>query len=351
MELLKIENTLRAFEEGTAYDYVISEAKSILDGFEHDMTTSKGRKATASLANKIAKLKTAVDAQGKDLVSEWKEKSRRVDRERKRIRDELDLLKVEARAPLTEWERIEAERIQGYKEVLDWLKTLPTIEGNSVDIQRLINEVEELDTNMEEYSEEAEELKKTTLSLLGDVLKRTQESEKQALEIEALKQAAEEKAKEEERLRIEREAKEKAEKEAQRELIEARIKAEQAEKARLEAIERAKQEAIRAEQEKQAAIEKARLEKERLEREKIELEEKARKAAAEAKQAEIRRQLEIKEAEERERLKREQDKLHMSNILSETKESIMKLGLDEGLSKRLVMAIWKGSIKHVSIKF
>jgi hypothetical protein len=90
-----------------------------------DLSTAASRKRISSLAYKVSKSKTALDELGKQLVAEWKAKSAAVDKDRKRVRDELDALRDEVRKPLTDWEaeqeriaflkaeevRIEAERI------------------------------------------------------------------------------------------------------------------------------------------------------------------------------------------------------------------------------------------------
>ena len=75
-----------------------------------DLSTAKGRAAVASLAHKVARSKTLLDDLGKGLVSEWKKQSADVDALRRTIRDRLDSLKVEVRAPLDEWEEAEKER-------------------------------------------------------------------------------------------------------------------------------------------------------------------------------------------------------------------------------------------------
>lgn len=91
-----------------------------------DLSTAASRQRIASLAYKVARSKTALDDLGKQLVSEWKTKSSAVDKERKRVREELDALRDEVRKPLTDWEaaqeriaaesaRIEAERIEAEK--------------------------------------------------------------------------------------------------------------------------------------------------------------------------------------------------------------------------------------------
>src|ERR1700729_269981 len=76
-----------------------------------DISTPKGRKEIASLAHKIAKSKTALDKMGKDLVSGWKDKAKKVDAERARAWDRLEALQEETRQPLTEWENREKDRV------------------------------------------------------------------------------------------------------------------------------------------------------------------------------------------------------------------------------------------------
>jgi hypothetical protein len=75
-----------------------------------DLSTAKGRAAVASLAHKVARSKTFLDDVGKEVVAEWKKQAADVDVLRKTIRDRLDALKAEVRAPLDQWEAAEAER-------------------------------------------------------------------------------------------------------------------------------------------------------------------------------------------------------------------------------------------------
>lgn len=75
-----------------------------------DVETESGRKDIASIAHRVARSKTLIDGIGKDMVSEWKAKSKKVDAVRKHARDFLDGLKDQVREPLTEWEAAEAIR-------------------------------------------------------------------------------------------------------------------------------------------------------------------------------------------------------------------------------------------------
>lgn len=114
-ELIAIEekNALTVFTQDNGLDEIIKQVEMEVATFEHDLSTGAGRKRTASLANQVARTKTYLDGLGKELVSDWKNKAKVVDANRKAMRDSLDELKVIARKPLTEWEeeqkRIEAE--------------------------------------------------------------------------------------------------------------------------------------------------------------------------------------------------------------------------------------------------
>ncbi len=79
--------------------------------------TAANRKAIGSMAYRIAQSKIMLEKAGKDLVFEWKEKTKKIDVARKRARDYLDGLRDEIRFPLTKWEMDEKARIE--KEKLD----------------------------------------------------------------------------------------------------------------------------------------------------------------------------------------------------------------------------------------
>ena len=68
-----------------------------------DLSTAKSRKAIASIASQVARSKTWLDGMGKDLTADLKKQVGAVGAERKQMRDRLDTLKIEVRAPLTEW--------------------------------------------------------------------------------------------------------------------------------------------------------------------------------------------------------------------------------------------------------
>jgi hypothetical protein len=53
-----------------------------------------------------------LDDVGKEIVSEWKKKSKVIDEKRKTIRDRLDALRDKIRTPVTEWEKAEEDRVR-----------------------------------------------------------------------------------------------------------------------------------------------------------------------------------------------------------------------------------------------
>ncbi len=97
--LITIDNDMVAkalLQEGEM-QILVDRVKGEVAEFVPDMTTIKGRKAIASMANKIARTKTQVDGFGKDMVKQIQEA-------RKLCVSELDAMKLEVRKDLTEYE-------------------------------------------------------------------------------------------------------------------------------------------------------------------------------------------------------------------------------------------------------
>jgi hypothetical protein len=116
-DLIQVEqlNPIALFTEG-GLDVVLEEIEERVRNQVPDLETSAGRKAIASLARKVSSSKVVLDDLGKNLVADWKAKSKKVDVERKKARDRLDALRDEARKPLSDWEA-EKERIAAEKEL------------------------------------------------------------------------------------------------------------------------------------------------------------------------------------------------------------------------------------------
>lgn len=311
-ELITYEETtaLAAFTSDDGLDPYIRQAKDIVSEFDHDLSTASGRKKTASLAAKVAKLKVKLDDLGKDLVSDWKTKAKAVDSNRKSMRDALDELKIEARKPLTDWEdeqaRIEAE------------------EAAKAEVEKMRLQVESdheiailLDEKITREKMEAE------LVIERDRIQREDEMKRQAAETARIQ--AEEKAREEKE-------------QIERQRIQAEERAKESERQRITAEERLKMEAVQAEQRRIAAEEQATID--------------AELAAESAKQAQIQAQKDKEAAELEELEKRESNNRHVGAIRKAAKEALMSnCGLDEKTAKAIVLAINSGSIANVTINY
>lgn len=129
-----------ALQTGEGLDDMISQAREVVYKFDHNIETSNGRKATASLAYRVARLKGKMDDVGKSMVSDIKKQVGVIDGNRRKIRLCLDELKAEARKPLDDWEASEAKRINDIKAALLSINALGVITdefGNLLDLDAL----------------------------------------------------------------------------------------------------------------------------------------------------------------------------------------------------------------------
>jgi hypothetical protein len=302
----------------------IQHVRNEISLFTGDLSTAGGRKAIASFAHKVTRTKTAIDNAGKALNEQARKQIAAVDAVRREMRETLDALRDEVRAPLTEWEVAEKERLEARDNTL-----------------RIINQA---GIGVPGETAAAIEDRLRQLHCIGILEEVFQEGTESA--IEAL-----EKAKDQVSVLLDRAKSEEA---AQAEL----------EKLRAEAAAREKADREKAEAE--AAAERIRLLKEQRAREEAErtriAEEKA-VAAAEAKhKAEIeaiqRAQLEkeIREKELRLRLKAEADKRkadteHRQNVKEKAIAAFIEVGFDTEESILLFEVIEKGQIPNVQVVF
>src|SRR5690606_30208205 len=116
------ESALEVYQQPSGLDPYIERIRAEVAGHVPDLTTDKGRKAVASLAFKVRKSKTALDNLGKQLVDDLKEIPKKIDAERKRMRDTLDALADEVRQPLTDWEAAEEQRTDAHKQAINHMR-------------------------------------------------------------------------------------------------------------------------------------------------------------------------------------------------------------------------------------
>ena len=176
-----------------------------------DVTTRKGREQIASVAAKVARSKTYLDGLGKDYVAELKRLPGQVDAERKAMRDRLDALRDEIRAPLTAWEA-EEERKERATADLERAISAPVLMGTSsaaicdrlAELQIIEMPAGISDVQMERIVTAIEAATPMLTSALDGALK----AEAQALEVARLQREEEARRQREREERIAREAEE-----------------------------------------------------------------------------------------------------------------------------------------------
>ena len=343
-DIVKIvsENPVTVLTNEKTYSEFYNRIKEEVNGHSPDLSTVKGRSEIASLAYKITRSKTAIDAAGKKLNEESRAKINAVDAQRRKIRDELDALAEEVRKPLTEWEEKEKSReLKANSEISLWSE-LSRIdqEDTSVEVRLILAKIEQYAPDKETFQDgydDAVSKYQAAVEKLNDGLIRLEKHEADQAELARLR------AEQEERERMERERLEKEEA--------VRIEKERMER---EAAEQKAREERAAEQAKIAAEEKARIEKENIEKEararieKAEAETRALKQKQE--QEDAARVAEI-ERTKREEAARQADRNHRGEIMKQSKEAIMSQGVDEEAAKKLVLAIVAGEIPNVSLRF
>lgn len=346
-ELPPAETALEVYQKPAGLDPYIERIRREVSGHTPDLSTRKGREAIASLAFKVRKSKTALDALGKKLVDDLKEIPKLIDAERKRMRDELDALAEEVRKPLTEWEAAEQERIANHKHDLAMLDAFAECSDLSADqIRANIDSVEDMTVGeeWEEFEAEAHRTKAKVLDVMRTALAAREKYEAEQAELARLRAEAEARAKKDEEERIAREAAERATREA-----EAKAQAEREAAARREA--QAKADAERAEREKLEAIERQKQAEARAEAERLAAEQRAKEAAEAARQAEIKRQADEAARIEAEAKAREADRAHKAKIMGTAKEAVMTAGITEDQARAVIWLIAAGKVPNVQITY
>ena len=185
---------------------IVEAVKQKARDFVADPETPEGRKAFASQAYKIRRSKTFLDDAGKEFKAQWKVKIDLVDAERKYIRDSLEALEEEVKAPLTEYcKRQEAEALRlaeqaqkerEAKEAEERAKTEAIQAQIKADQEKNRLEREAIETEKAKIREREEAIKRET-----EWLERSQKIEAETAKREETRKAKE-KAQAEENLRI-----------------------------------------------------------------------------------------------------------------------------------------------------
>lgn len=325
-----------------------------------DISTEKGRKEIASTARKVASSKVVLDDFGKELVAGLKAQTSAIDAERKRMRDELDKLRDQVRAPLTAWEEKEEARQAAHRRVIEEMEALLSFQGepSAADIQGRITVLGRLS---ERQWEEFETVASNAIFKISAELQskhaQAKKIEEERAELARLQAAEQERLARErdERLQAEAAAKAKAEAEAEAQ----RAAEEAAAKAREEA-EAAERERQAIEAERQAAVARA----EKAEADRLAAEEKARADAIEA-EARAKREAEAAVERERERAEAERraadeaaaaraaDIANRARVNNAALDALIAqcTGITPEIARAAVEAIARGKIPHITINY
>lgn len=155
----------------------------------HDLTDPGTRAEIASLAYKIARSKTALDELGKDYVADLKRRSSGIDGQRRLIRDRLDRLRNEVRAPLTAWEQAEAARTAVHEALLDEIERMPATVWRTVAAieERLTKLAQVAERDWQEYADRATLLVSVTRDKLNAALADARVQEERDRELDRLR--------------------------------------------------------------------------------------------------------------------------------------------------------------------
>ena len=286
---------VKAYSDPASMESILTRIETEVRAVVPDLSTVTSRKAIASTAYKVARSKTALDEVGKELTEEHRRAVDQVNARRREVRERLEALQKETRAPLDEWEAAEAKRVADLEDRLrDFTDELPGLDASSAEIETTISEIEAIpiDDTWQEFKNRAQAARTGTLEVLNDLLEKARVREAERAELERLR--AEKEAREEEDRR--RQAEERRKAEAER--IE-REKVEAAERAARAAEERAAREKAEAEErhkrELEAAAERERLAAQR-ERERIAAEQAKAQAERKAREADQARRAEVRQA-------------------------------------------------------
>jgi hypothetical protein len=328
-----------------------------------DISRDKDRKAIASLAHKLAKVKTGIDDKRKELVSGEKRRLAKIDAEGSRIWDELAALQKEVRQPLTDWENAEKERIAQHEAAIaeieasgphalqNW-QTLP-LEAMRDRIREI--ERESSSTDWQEFKNRAEFAALSAIRQTEEAITKREKHDAEQAELARLRAEAVAREQQEREERIASEAKEQAEREAR----EREEKAQREALAREEAEREAKEKAIRDKQAAEAAAAKAEADRlaaiEKAERDaeeaRIAADRKAKEEAEAAVQRERERVAAAAKAEAEAQAKREADKAHRTKVNREAMQVFISNGFDEESAKSIITLIAQGKVPHVRIEY
>lgn len=365
-ELIIIEkiNALTVFTDG-GLDPILEKIEKEADARAAilDISTPEGREEIASLAHKIARSKTALDKMGKDLVAAQKEALKKVDVERARAWNRLEAKQKAIRAPLTEWEDRNKDRIANHENALAEINQLAVFleEPTSAEIEKRIARSVEIpgSRSWEEFTQRAEAAHKQTYDALLKKLEARKKHDVEQAELARLRQEEADRRQKEHEERIAKEAadkakaaaEEKARRDAEAEAMRVKAEQEKAEQERLriqQEKEDAEARAKKADEDRLAAIKKAAEDKKAAE----EKAERDRKAAEDKARRDTENRIAAEQQAERDATaRREADTKHKKKVNNEALAGLVKAGLPDDAAKKAIEAIAKGLVQHIKIQY
>ena len=341
-------------------DSIKSQVNEKFEGVVWDFSKKKDRDTVASLAYKVGRSKTAIDAEGKKLKEQYTVFTKKIDAERKLAREQLEAEQARIRKPLDDWEQAEKDRVAKHEASIRAIRSLydentanqeaHVIKGYIFDLEKI-----EIESSFEEFEQEAKIAKFETLEKLRTALVAREKYEAEQAELERLRKEQLEREQRERDERIAKEAADKARIEAEAKALAEKQRFEREQKEQAELAERQQREAAEREARLKAEKEAALLREEQLKQQAIEREKQAeidRQKAIEQERLRIEREQVAKAEAER---KAEEARLanveHMRSINNEILNKLCEIGLDEGQAKSVISAIAKNQVPHVSVKY
>lgn len=331
------------------YDEFRAKVSEVRDAcnFLPDVTTTEGYDKSKRIALDVGKILTALEKARKDKKSYALELGKAIDSDAKAIAAELESFQLPHKEAYKQLDTLKKERDQRRQDELSErvrvIRDLPKdmadsdSDGVKMALESLL--VEEC-LDFYEFTEQALLARNASKKLLSEMFAEKLKQEKDAIELAELRKKQAEQDQKDRDDRIAKEASEKADREA------AESKAKE-----IAAIEIAA-EAVK---QREAAEDRAKIDAELAKTREIEAAKQAEinsaNAAKAAREEAERKQAQKEAAEAAEIEKRESNKRHVGKIRGEAKDSLMALGLDEEIAKKVVLAIHAGEIANVAINY
>lgn len=360
-EAIKEESKELKIVEFDEFETKLTEFKGQFEKVVYDLTDKKQEKQARSDRMAIGKVVSALDAAHKKIKAPLLDKTKLLDTERKRIKDELQGVQSCIKSQIDKHEeaiRQKAAELQArVSEIVNIGFWESDVYLNSEQLNERLKQLKSIviDDSFEDRKGDAAIAKDEASQMLESCLEVAIKHEEEEAKAEEERLAQVEEDKKIETARIEKEAKEKAEADAQKAIDDAKRATEEAE-------QRAKDAEAKTALD---ASEKERLEKKRADEAEAETKRLAEKADKDAKQAVIDQEAAVKAAEDKvkadqieaDRLEaealaeREADIEHRKKINNAAADAFMNLGFNEMAAQSAVKAIAKGLVPAVSINY